>query len=229
MNVITDNPSGVEIQQGFFESLIGLLMISPVFIIGIIVIGILLALIFGRSSDIPKGRISVLSVILYYYLSLMFTNIVGIPALREWIRLIKLGENVFNPNLNFSPLISGNEVNFVLNIILFIPLGFLCPFISRAYEQAKNMLILGLGLSIFIEISQLFTQYRATDIDDLLTNTAGTMIGYLCFRVLAVLRFKRMTKAEKQEKLLRNPEQMKCTAYLPPMIATTAFVTGFFR
>lgn len=36
---------------------------------------------------------------------------------------------------------------------------------------------MGLALSISIEILQIFT-FRLTDIDDLITNTAGTVIGY---------------------------------------------------
>lgn len=36
---------------------------------------------------------------------------------------------------------------------------------------------MGLALSVCIEILQIFT-FRLTDIDDLITNTAGTVIGY---------------------------------------------------
>ena len=35
--------------------------------------------------------------------------------------------------------------------------------------------------SIIIEVSQLFN-YRVTDIDDLITNTFGTIIGYLVWK-----------------------------------------------
>lgn len=44
--------------------------------------------------------------------------------------------------------------------------------------------MLGFGLSLTIELAQLFTQYRATDVDDLITNTVGTLLGYLCFRLI---------------------------------------------
>lgn len=66
---------------------------------------------------------------MYYYLCLLFTNIVGIPSIGEYVRLSQLGEAFFNPNINLIPLSDGFSLSFILNIILFIPLGFLCPII----------------------------------------------------------------------------------------------------
>ncbi|MDD3220740.1 MAG: VanZ family protein [Lachnospiraceae bacterium] len=42
-------------------------------------------------------------------------------------------------------------------MFLFVPLGFLCPFISKSFEHIKNTLLIGFGLSLFIEFLQLFT------------------------------------------------------------------------
>lgn len=67
--------------------------------------------------------------------------------------------------------------NTVLNIILFVPLGFLVPAIWKNYRSIKTMLFMGFVLSVGIEVLQIFT-FRLTDIDDLITNTAGTAIGY---------------------------------------------------
>ncbi len=67
--------------------------------------------------------------------------------------------------------------NTILNIILFVPMGFLVPAIWKNYRSIKTMFFMGLALSVSIEILQIFT-FRLTDIDDLITNTAGTIIGY---------------------------------------------------
>lgn len=67
--------------------------------------------------------------------------------------------------------------NTILNIILFIPMGFLVPAIWKNYRSIKTMFFMGLALSVCIEILQIFT-FRLTDVDDLITNTAGTVIGY---------------------------------------------------
>lgn len=68
-------------------------------------------------------------------------------------------------------------INTILNIILFIPMGFLLPFIWKEYRSIKKTVFMGLAVSICIELSQMFT-FRVTDIDDLITNTLGTFSGY---------------------------------------------------
>jgi glycopeptide antibiotics resistance protein len=67
--------------------------------------------------------------------------------------------------------------NTVLNIVLFLPMGFLLPVIWREYRSIKRTVFMGLMTSIIIEILQIFT-FRLTDIDDLITNTFGTILGY---------------------------------------------------
>lgn len=42
----------------------------------------------------------------------------------------------------------------------------------------KKVFIAGFAMTSFIEIAQIFTG-RATDIDDIITNIAGTLVGYL--------------------------------------------------
>ncbi|MRT18404.1 VanZ family protein, partial [Vitellibacter sp. q18] len=93
-----------------------------------------------------------------------------------------------NPNINLIPFSDGFSLSFILNILLFVPLGFLCPLISKTFERLRNTFLIGFGLSLFIETIQLFTLHRATDIDDLLTNVIGTIIGYFCFKLIAKLR-----------------------------------------
>jgi glycopeptide antibiotics resistance protein len=67
--------------------------------------------------------------------------------------------------------------NTVLNIILFIPMGFLLPVIWREYRSMKRTVFMGFAISIMIECMQIFT-FRLTDIDDLITNILGTILGY---------------------------------------------------
>ena len=216
-----DVVSSTEIQIGLFESIIDLLLIEPFLLLGIVLISVLLIVIFRKDSSIPKTKTSILSLAFYYYLCIMFTHIVGIPTLSEFIRLSRLGEAFFNPNINVIPLNAGMGLGFILNIFLFIPLGFLCPLMSKTLERAGNTFFIGLGLSLFIEIVQLFTLYRATDIDDLITNVIGAMIGYLCFRLIAKLRIVKLHSSLKAV-------ERDYTVYIPIAIIIVAFILGFF-
>ena len=221
MELVLSSQTGVVIHQTIFEFILGLLMISPIFLLGIVLIGVLLFLIFKKDRTVPRVKTSVLSIMLYYYLCMMLVNIVGIPTLNEFIRMSQLGEPFFKPNINLIPFSDGLSFSFVANIFLFIPFGFLCPLISSAYLRVKNVFFIGLGLSLFIEIVQLFTLYRATDINDLLTNVIGTLIGYCCFRFVQKIRGRKPHSPSRSAKKGH-------TAYLPVIIMIIAFGVGFF-
>ena len=65
-----------------------------------------------------------------------------------------------------------------LNILLFIPLGFLRP---MAFAQTRrSWIVIGTGtlVSLLIEITQLITHRGWFDVDDIFLNTLGAVIGY---------------------------------------------------
>lgn len=67
--------------------------------------------------------------------------------------------------------------NVLGNIIIFIPFGLLLPIILK--KKNKNIVLSGVILSALIEILQFIFGLGSTDIDDLLLNTIGVIIGYL--------------------------------------------------
>lgn len=79
-------------------------------------------------------------------------------------------------------------VAYLDNILLFVPFGYLLPFIWTNTNKLKYAVLSGFSFSLLIELSQLFNN-RRTDIDDLLLNTLGALLGYLLFKL-----FTRVTK-----------------------------------
>lgn len=77
----------------------------------------------------------------------------------------------------------GNWFGVIMNIFLFVPFGFLLPLLWKRLGRIQNTVLAGFLLSLTIEIGQLFN-YRATDVDDLVANTLGTALGYLCYRLI---------------------------------------------
>lgn len=77
---------------------------------------------------------------------------------------------------------------YLLNILLFVPLGFLLPVIWPKSGRFTYMLLFGVCFSMLIEISQL-CNHRRTDVDDLIMNTMGAVIGYLLY-----ILFNKITK-----------------------------------
>ena len=86
---------------------------------------------------------------------------------------------------NFIPLrgMLTDITNSYLNVLLFIPLGIFVPCLWPEYRSMMKTVGLGLMTSLGIEILQIFT-FRATDIHDVITNVAGTMIGYLIGKLI---------------------------------------------
>ena len=68
----------------------------------------------------------------------------------------------------------------ILNYLLFAPYGFLI-FILYGHKKKlswKKAILIGFFTSLFIEIFQAFTG-RLPEVDDLIANTAGFLVGYL--------------------------------------------------
>lgn len=94
----------------------------------------------------------------------------------------------FRPNLNLIPFayMFSDFTNSFLNVVLFVPLGFFLPVFWERFRTFHKALFFGFSCSAIIEFLQIFT-YRATDVNDLITNVLGTFLGWCIARL--VLRF----------------------------------------
>ncbi len=128
----------------------------------------------------------------YIYLSLvLFVTLMP-------FQLIFPGKNGIDFNrVNFIPykdVISGYfgaKREAVLNIIMFMPLGFLLPNLKK--RGFFKTLFMAFGMSLFIEVSQLLYNWsgslysRRFDVTDLINNTLGGILGYLCYLIFRPL------------------------------------------
>lgn len=74
-------------------------------------------------------------------------------------------------------------VNIIANVLMFLPLGLGLPLLWQRWQGKGKVFLAGTGFSITIEIVQLFIG-RSTDIDDVILNVAGVMLGYVVYLVL---------------------------------------------
>lgn len=127
------------------------------------------------------------------YLIISLKEVVGFPSLSEWQRLGALNKPIFNPEINLIPFKDGLEISAILNVIFFMPFGFLLPTLWRKFRSFLPTLWYGLIFSLVIELSQLFVPYRATDINDLIMNTLGAVLGWIVFSLLS-FKFRKLTE-----------------------------------
>ena len=76
-----------------------------------------------------------------------------------------------------------NNAYVVENVLLFIPYGFLCCLAFKSLRNFFGCLLFGALTSMAVEFLQLATARGYFQIDDILTNILGTVVGYLLFWV----------------------------------------------
>ena len=89
-------------------------------------------------------------------------------------------------------------INFPGNIIMFIPIGLFAGLLADKPAWYKSTLF-AFFLSLFIEVFQLFVS-RGTDIDDLILNTIGGLIGHWSFMLLRRVAPRLVRKCTKYRK-----------------------------
>lgn len=130
-----------------------------------------------RRKGIPVSKSFLLGWQVFACLMTAIFTITGIAGLDD---LLRYGTAMVNPEqINLIPFhwYADNFYNLIMNVILFLPIGLILPLLWKSGTSFGKTVCSGFFLSLLIEISQLFS-YRATDIDDLLMNTLGTVIGY---------------------------------------------------
>lgn len=147
-------------------------------LIEIIISMIVLLPVFGVLNKIRfhSTRESILYYVLASYLSAIYL-FVGIPTLQFLHFELSL------TLIPFLPMIEDFK-NTILNIILFVPLGIMLPFLWKKYKNLRTVLMFSFGLSLSIELLQVFT-YRTTDINDIIANTCGALLGFSFFKAIS--------------------------------------------
>lgn len=76
------------------------------------------------------------------------------------------------------------------NIIGFMPFGFILPILTQKARGLLRIFILTLNLSLCIEMIQLVSKVGCCDVDDMILNTLGGVLGYVMFYMFNALRRK---------------------------------------
>ena len=83
------------------------------------------------------------------------------------------------------------------NILIFVPFGFFIALVGRSRGLFKT-LFCSMGLSLLVETVQLFTRVGSFDVDDILLNTIGGVLGFVIFVVCNRIRRKLYVRKRKK-------------------------------
>lgn len=129
----------------------------------------LIPFLLRRGTHKENRTFTILQILFTVYLSAVYA-VAGLPCI-FYIR--------FRPHLNTIPFLYmfSDHTTSLLNVLLFLPFGIFLPVLWTTFRSLFRTVLCGLLLSAAIEFLQIFT-YRATDVNDLITNTLGTLLGY---------------------------------------------------
>lgn len=107
-------------------------------------------------------------------------------------------ETAFPFRVNLIPFVNlfdyDNRRDLLLNVIgnaaMFIPSGIVLPVIYRKLNNFIKVVGAGALISLCIEIIQLPFSVRASDVDDLILNTAGVVVGYGIYALVRSIKRK---------------------------------------
>jgi len=165
------------------------------------VLSLITKLLMARRTSLEHNawRIVINHVFVFYLCSVLSITLLPIydfirEEVPQSINLIP-----FNLFRNFSHTVQHGDFNVTLrlfllnisgNILLFVPLSLLAAMLYSGFRKFKWSMLLAFLLSLGIELLQYIetvnqiVSYRASDIDDIILNMTGSLIGFFLFKLL---------------------------------------------
>lgn len=139
---------------------------------------VLLLFYAGRHGiKVPVLHIAGTAVFLFFITAML--TVAGVPNLLTF----RIGPEMYTVNFQLFESWSDFQGLYIANIIMFVPMGFLLPLLWDNCSRLWKTVLFCFVFSLVIELMQLFN-YRATDIDDLLMNTIGGLVGYAIYKAV---------------------------------------------
>ncbi len=89
-------------------------------------------------------------------------------------------------------------LNIIGNLVVFAPIGFLVPIWRGSGMRWYHIVAVSFLCSLLIETSQLVFRVGVFDVDDLIMNTTGGIIGYMAYLMLRRIIRRRASKGRKK-------------------------------
>lgn len=77
-------------------------------------------------------------------------------------------------------------LNLIGNVVAFLPFGAFLPTLFYRCRRFLPTVLLSFDFSLCVELIQLFWKVGSFDVDDIVLNTLGGMLGYLLYWVISV-------------------------------------------
>lgn len=114
-------------------------------------------------------------LLLIEYVFLLFCSTVVIRRISETRRYD------FHPFWSYKAILEGRVELLpenIMNVVVFVPVGILLGSLLKGNGAWRKAILIGLGISVSIEVLQFILHRGFSEVDDVMHNTLGCMIGY---------------------------------------------------
>ncbi len=179
----------------------GIIMLRADFLYLMSIPTYLIILVISAKRRVSSKKHVIIFLTFVYCLAVISVTLFPLPVQKSVLER-RRSPDYPNPKHNFVPIVDLVKVarlgNFRTvarvfggNILLFIPLGALLPVLNRRFNNLQSIFLSGVLGSVTVEGLQLLISlvlgfnYRTVDVDDIILNTSGAIIGYGFLRLLA--------------------------------------------
>nr|WP_285845905.1 VanZ family protein [Metabacillus idriensis] len=162
----------------------------PLFLLILLVVS-LTAYLIGKKRKLNSKRVIINVLFVLSILAVVFITVYPKYYGTSEPRIINLVPFIGMINMMIHSVDSSVPIrNIGLNLLLFIPFGFFLSLkVSRLNKNVlKNVVFKGFLLSFIVELIQYsFPMGRSADIDDLILNTFGALLGYVTWKLFNLI------------------------------------------
>lgn len=158
-------------------------VLVPLWVIGVVVATVALR----RRRLVSPGRMLTVLLVATYAAAVLAVTLLPLQVATG----VHGNQVAWYEKINFIPLLTIDITTFLLNVVMTVPLGMIAPLIARIDTRRRAALV-GVLFSLVIELTQAatniaFSSGRTADVNDLLANTLGTLIGWYAFTRLRAI------------------------------------------
>ena len=100
-----------------------------------------------------------------------FTNFIPFKTITHYI-------DMYNSGFRFLPI-----WNLLGNFVLFLPMGLLLPCVFKGFRRFRRVVLCIFIMVVLVEVAQFSLRVGIIDVDDVIFNLSGAMIGYGIFKI----------------------------------------------
>ena len=177
----------------------------------LVFLSLYLLLVLFMKFKLKKDMRSIVAFsLLYFYIVFLiketqFDIYINNPEMKK-----ELGSVAFGRDINIVPFKDFFNITTLLNVLIFIPFGVLQWLLYKS--SWIKTIVMGFVVSLIIELSQLFVRilvginFRKIDVNDLICNTTGAIIGFTLLLLFVSILKKLIKKESVINKYLENVE-----------------------